>query len=154
VEEASVVVDLVVAVTLVVAVHLVAAVTSAASKQVGSTVADKSQVELVPAEAALALAVRASEAVLRTLRARDPASLRLGIHRTDGLRPVALVVKSRVRRSQRRRISGSREISASLAFAITSSRGMRQIGTATGTGGMPILTTIGSLSLSTASGVD
>ena len=58
----------------------------AASKQVGSMVADKSHMELAAAEVASALAECACQMVLRTLRARDRASPRLGIHRTHNVR--------------------------------------------------------------------
>ena len=144
-------VDLVVAVTLAVAVDLVAAVTSAGvvvSMAARSAVAYPSQAELVPAEVASALAECAAEVVLPPLKARDPASLRLGIHRTQNTRSVALVHKLRVPRSQ-----GSR-ISASPAFAITSSRDMMRTGTTIGTDGMFTLTMATSLCLSTGFGAD
>ena len=120
----------------------------AASKQVGSMAADKSHMELAAVEVASALAECACQMVFRTLRARDPGSPRLGTHRTHNNRWVALVHKRRVRKSQ-----GSR-ISASLVFAITSSRGMIRTGTTTGTGGMFTLTMVASLCLSTGFGAD
>jgi hypothetical protein len=58
----------------------------AASKQVGSMVADKSHMELAAAEVASALAECACQMVFRILRARDRASPRLGIHRTHKVR--------------------------------------------------------------------
>ena len=58
----------------------------AASKQVGSMVADKSHMELAAVEVASALAECACQMVFRTLRARDPGSPRLGpiAHTTSG----------------------------------------------------------------------
>jgi hypothetical protein len=144
--EDSVAVGLVVAATLAVAVATSAGVV--VSMAARSAVAYPSQAELVPAEAASALAECAVEVVLPPLKARDPASLRLGIHRTQNARSVALVHKLRVRRSQGSRISGS------LAFVITSSRGMMRTGTTTGTGGMFTLTMAASLCLSTGFGAD
>jgi hypothetical protein len=147
VEEDSVAVGLVVAVTLAL---VVAAVTSAAvvSAAARFAVAYPSQVELAPAEVASALAECAPEVVLRPLKARDPASLRLGIHRTQSARSVALAHKVRGRRSQGSRISGS------LTFVITSSRSMMRTGTTTGTDGMFTLTMAASLCLSAGFGVD
>jgi hypothetical protein len=93
VEEDSVVVVLVVAVAATpeaeVEVQGPAVVVSpavAASKQVGSMVADKSHMELAAAEVASALAECACQMVFRTLRARGRASPRLGIHRTHNVR--------------------------------------------------------------------
>jgi hypothetical protein len=56
------------------------------SKQVGSMVADKSHMELAAVEVAWALVECACQMVFRTLRARDLASPRLGIHPTHNLR--------------------------------------------------------------------
>src|ERR1700746_1975266 len=98
-----------------------------------SAVAYPCQAELVPAEAASVLAECAVEVVLRPLKARDPASPRLGIHLTHNLRSVALVHKSRVQRSQ-----GS-WLSAFPALANTSPHSMMRTGTTIGTGGMFIL---------------
>ena len=98
------VVDLVVAVTPAVA----------ASKAVGSMVADKLQVvALVPVEVASALAACAAQVALGTLRAQDLDFLRSGVLRTHSLSPVLPTHKFRVQLSQ-----GS-WISASPAFAIT-----------------------------------
>jgi len=65
-------------------VGLVVVVTSVAAdfKAVASMVADKSQVVLVPAVVASASVERGSEAGFRTLKAQDPAFLRLGVRRT------------------------------------------------------------------------
>jgi hypothetical protein len=147
--EDSVAVGLVEAVTLAVAL-VVVGVTSAAvlSMAARSAVAYPSQVELVPAEAASALAECAAKVVLRPLEARDPASLPLGIHRTQSTRWVALAHKVRVRRSQDSRISDF------LTFVIMSSRGVMRTGTTTGTDGMFTLTMAASLCLSTGFGVD
>jgi hypothetical protein len=87
VEEDSVVVVLVVAVAATPEAEVeVQGPAVAASKQVGSMVADKSHMELAAAEVASALAECACQMVLRTLRARGHASPRLGIHRTHNVR--------------------------------------------------------------------
>ena len=57
----------------------------AASKQVGSMVADKSHMELAAAEVASALAECACQMVSQTLRALDLASPHLGIHHPGNL---------------------------------------------------------------------
>jgi hypothetical protein len=109
-----VVVDLVVAA----AVTLVGAASKAV---VGSMLADKSQAELAAVEVASASVERASEVVFRTLKAQDPAFLRLGIRRARSPSLMVLAHKLRVRRSHKLRVrqsQGSR-ISACPAFAIT-----------------------------------
>ena len=57
----------------------------AASKQVGSMVADKSHMELAAVEVASALAECACQMVSQTLRAPDLASPHLGIHHPGNL---------------------------------------------------------------------
>ena len=57
----------------------------AASKQVGSMVADWSQAELARAAVALGLAPCAPRMALRTLLAQDPGSRRSGDHRPGSL---------------------------------------------------------------------
>jgi len=92
VEEDSVVVVLVVAVAGTPEVEVevqgpaVAVSTAvAASKQVGSMVADWSQAELARAAVALGLAPCAPRMALRTLLAQDPGSRRSGDHRPGSL---------------------------------------------------------------------
>jgi len=82
------------------AVVVVVSTAVAASKQVGSMVADKSHMELAAAEVVSALAECACQMVFRALKALDPASLRLGIHPTHNLRSLALAHNLRARRPQ------------------------------------------------------
>src|SRR5512132_1358216 len=107
-------------------------------------VAELWEAKLAIAEAVSALAECASRAGFRALKAQGHAFLHLGIHRTCNLRRA--VLQLRVRRLQGNRISVSR------TFATTSCRDMIRTGTTTGTGGMPTLTTIASLFLSTGFG--
>src|SRR6266496_1734085 len=88
-------------------VGLVVVVTSVAAdfKAVASMVADKSQVVLVPAVVASASVERGSEAGFRTLKAQDPAFLRLGVRRTRSPRSMLLAHKLRLRQLQGGRIS-------------------------------------------------
>jgi len=136
------VVDLEVAVTAVAMVDLVVevALEVAVSKVPGFMVGDTLQAELAAAEAEWALAACAPELVFRTLRVQDLAFLRLGVHRTHRLSRMLLANKRRVQQSQGNRVR------ASPTFAITLWRGMMQTGTTTGTGGMPTLTMVASLS--------
>src|SRR4029077_19739397 len=105
-----------------------------------------SEAKLAIAEAVSALAECASRVVFRALKVQDHAFLHLGIHRTYNLRRA--VLQLRVRRLQGNRISVSR------TFATTSCRDMMRTGATTGTGGMPTLTIIASLFLSTGFGAD
>jgi hypothetical protein len=67
--------------------------------------ADKLQVVLAPGEVASALGACAAEVVFRTLKAQDPAFLRLGIRRTRSPSSMLLAYKLRVQLSQGSRIS-------------------------------------------------
>jgi len=130
------------------AVVVVVSTAVAASKQVGSMVADKSHMELAAAEVVSALAECACQMVFRALKALDPASLRLGIHPTHNLRSLALAHNLRARRPQ-----GS-WLSAFRALANTSPRSMTRTGTTIGTGAMFTLTMAASLYLSAGFGAD
>jgi hypothetical protein len=99
---------------VVVAAAVVVTLVVVAFKVAGSTLADKSQAVLAPAEVASALVERGSEAGFRALKAQDPAFLRLDVLRAHSLSPVLLTHKFRVQPSE-----GSR-ISAFPGFGITS----------------------------------
>jgi hypothetical protein len=126
---------------------LVVAVTSpVAVSTPGPVLADTWQLELVIAEAVLALAECAFRAGFQTLKVQGHAFLHLAIHRTCNL--WRAVLQLRVPRLQGNRISVSR------TFATTSCRSMMGTGTTTGIGGMRTLAIIVSLFLSTGFGAD
>jgi hypothetical protein len=132
-----------------VVVDLVVGATAAAvSTAVAFMVADKLQVVLAPVEGASALVEREPKVVLRTLKARDHASHRLGIRRTHSLSSMVPGHKLRAEHSPGSRISVSRALETTLW------RGMTRTGTTTGTDGMLTLTMVASLSLSTGFGAD